>query len=150
MILKEGFVRVSHGLLTKIYWHKWKTNYAVMTRNGTLYLLKSMYDTPTDAIVRYDLTNGGVHVNGDTTSFSVAITQTSTNDVRYLKLPSMEEFAFWLRSIGEFGTKGSNNSAAQAKNSQRQNEPPVEQQHQLHVEDRQGTKTDELSAMYGI
>lgn len=151
MILKEGFLRVSHGLLTKVMWHNWKTNYAVLTRNGTLYLLKSMYDNPTDAIVRYDLSSGGVHINGDMKSFSVSITQLGTGDVRYLRLPSMEEFAFWLRSLGEFGSKGTTSAIAGARSANHpDNAPPAQQQQQAPIEDRPGTKTDELSAMYGI
>lgn len=151
MILREGFLRVSHGFLTKIFIHSWRTNYAVITRNGTLYLLKSIYDTPTDAVARYDLTNGGVHVTGDPKSFSVVITQTSTNDVRYLRLPGMDDFVFWLRSVTEFGSRGTNNTMAGAKASSLNNKDvaaPVQQAEP--VADRQGTKTDELSAMYGI
>jgi hypothetical protein len=110
--MKEGFLRVSHGLLTKIHWHSWRTTYAVLTRNGTFYLLKSMYDSPTDAVMRYDLTTGGVHINGDMKSFSVIITS-QHNDTRYVRLQNMEEFDFWLRALDEFGSKGTAGNQAE-------------------------------------
>jgi hypothetical protein len=148
--MKEGFIHTSFGILTKIYWHKWKTTYAVLTRNGTLYLLKSMYDTPTDAEMRYDLTSGGVHINGDMKSFSIAITSQFNKEIRYLRLQSMEDFAFWLRSLGEFGSKGTAGNHARDKAIQKAGPQPVAQVERAPIEDRQGTKTDELSAMYGI
>lgn len=149
-ILKESFVRTSYGLLTKVMWHNWKTNYVVLTRNGTLYFLRSMYDSPTEAIVRYDLTSTGVHISGDAASFSVRITTVADGQTRFVRLAAMEDFAFWLRSLGEFGTKGTAANVATNRATKQVGNAAEETKAAPVIEDRQGTKTDELSAMYGI
>jgi hypothetical protein len=129
--------------------YNWKTQYAVLTKNGTLYIMKNMYDAPADAEVRYELATQNVHVNGDLKSFSVELT--CNTDRRFIRLSGTEEFASWLRTLGEFGTRGTSNAVTAQKEADRalRSERP-QSGAQEPVPDRAGTKTDQLSAMYGI
>ena len=150
-ILKECFVQTSNGTLSAVMIYNWKTQYAVLTKNGALYILRNMYDTPAEAEARFDLAKGNVFVNGDLKSFSIELI---CNDERkFLRLPNTEEFASWLRSLGEFGTRGTSAGIASQKEASQnasQNAAGSASSPSAPVPDRQGTKTDQLSSMYGI
>lgn len=82
------------------------------------------------------------------------------NDRRYIKLADNDEFAFWLRSLGEFGAQGTKiklaaerTVASDANTSSTATAPQADANQApatRHIEESPGTQTDELSARYGI
>lgn len=147
-------MRTSYGYLATISLYQWRTHYAVLTKNGTLYFMKNMYDPPSLADGRFDLTDSNVHITGSASSMMIQLTCNGHH--RYIKLADNDEFAFWLRSLGEFGTRGTKNklaaekSGAAASNSASDQPDAGAAEAPRHVEDSPGTQTDELSARYGI
>lgn len=143
-------MRTSYGVLSSIMLYQWRTQYAVLTKNGTLYFMKNMYDPPSAADGRFDLTDSNVHINGSLSSLSIELT--CNGQRRFLKLGTNDEFAFWLRSVGEFGMRGTANNAAADKRASAapSADPNAQSVAPTYIEDSPGTQTDELSASYGI
>jgi hypothetical protein len=144
-ILKEMYVKVSHGTVDFMFLHYWKDYYAGLTKRGRLYLFGTMYDQVNERLYDIDLRAPETRVTADLPTRSIKILY-GTDSKIFIKLSTPEDFSTWLRSISDFGTMASRSTTKQ----------PAEEKSNSKSTDHYNTgsvgKTadEDSSAMYGM
>lgn len=163
-ILKETFCKVK--IIKQLFSVVWSLYFVVLLKDGTLYVLQSMYDESSKALMVWSLNNVGVQVIPKAQNNTISISSTAHGQKLKLSLASAMEGAFWIRSLSDFATSTNFQQVASAS------PPPVTkapshlssgsskssaqkmQQQPATVENvyarGTGNTVDELSAEFGI
>jgi hypothetical protein len=129
--------------------HSWKVLYIGLSKRGLLYVFKTLYDSPDDAIVRIDLRSVDARVIGTPSSNVIKV---FNGEVKfYLKFGSMEEFSSCLRQLSDFGVSAASrlssaSSSSPQKNSQASQGPSSSQQQGSST----APQTDDFASTYGM
>jgi len=141
----------------------WKAQHVVLTKSGTLHVMKSMYDRTHESLCSIAVSGGDVIVSSKSNYRIVKLHIQSTELSLLLKFSSGEEFANWLRAIADF-TINPSRSAVSAPDATPPSginsmlgsfrKQPAASQPQDQVQNIRdkgtGHTQDELSSMYGV
>lgn len=152
-IMKEVFASCKLSFLGS-----WSVCYLVLMKDGTLYVLRSIYDSPDRSMVNWNLKGGEIRVVPKAKNNTISITSTTDDRKLTLSLSSPTEAAFWIRTISDLSLESnappaSRTAVSNTKSPQSQNSSstkPAKPQAVVVRAQGTGNTTDELSSMYGI
>jgi hypothetical protein len=142
----------------------WMSCFIVMSKQGTIFILRNMYDGISDAIVAFPLTGREVHISVPITAkYAICLTDVKTKRQLKIRLSSELQLGTWMRTIADFTTKHLlnvgptsyyNKSTIQSGpelNNLNQASDPVFTGPTIVIKTKgTGNTQDELSSMYGI
>lgn len=132
----------------------WSVCYLVLMKDGTLYVLRSIYDPPEKSSVHWNLKGGQIRVVPKTKNNTISITSTTDDRKLTLSLSSPTEAAFWIRTISDLSLEVNAQPLPTTYAKPPKSTPATAPQSKAPavVVRAQGTgnTTDELSSMYGI
>ncbi len=147
-ILKETFTNCK---VVKNYIGSWSVCYLVLMKDGTLYVLRSIYDSPDKSLVKWNLKGGEIRVVPKAKNNTISISSTVDDRKLHLGLNSPSEAAFWIRTISDLSLEHPQHPPQKIQTT---NKVPTTQPSKTPtvVVRAQGTgnTADELSSMYGI
>lgn len=154
-VLRETSLHVS--FLSILGLHSWAVHYVGLSKRGVLYLFRTLYDVPDEAIVKIDLRSVDARVVGTSSNNIIKV---FNGDVKfYLKFQSIDEFSSWLRQLSDFGVSAAattTTSTPQSKsNKTKQNKDSNPTQDDIHTSSQQQSsrnagQTDDFSSTYGM
>jgi len=141
----------------------WQSSYVVLTKSGTIFVLRNLYDSVSSPLVSFSLVNGDVTVTTPTGSPKVDMTCKAAGTRLVLRLSTEMQLASWLRTIADFTTRAKNTvydkppanrpsqspSPSQRPSAASQGGNSYNPSDSIHAKGS-GATTDELSAMYGV
>lgn len=160
-IIFETFCQVKPGLLPLEFW---TDSFVVLTKQGTIYVMKGIYDPITAPYIAYSVSSS-VHINSNISSFVIELQNRVNNQKLYLRFATNPIFASWLRTLAEFSTKSSaitpseslaknyRQDSVSTNNSNRDSNrnANIHQQDASNKPDRpDSSRPDDLSALYGV
>jgi hypothetical protein len=146
--LKETSLQVSFLSILGIY--SWKVYFIGLSKRGMLYIFRTLYDTPEEAMTRIDLRSVDARVVGTPSSNIIKV---FNGDVKfYLKFQTIEEFSSWLRQLSDFGVSAAvrqSNSSVRNSPSNHQS-PHPEDSRSSSQQQRNPGETDDFSSTFGM
>jgi hypothetical protein len=154
-ILLETIGSVKRGIFPAQLWY---TYFFVLTKQGTIYILRSVYDSISTPLVAFPISSS-VHIVPHAGTAIVELTNRIKNDVLILKFANDMDVAKWLRSFAEFTTRNIDNPeegketiSSSNNNSKSRQSARISQQINAAAEEEKGKnqQADDLSALYGV
>jgi hypothetical protein len=129
--------------------YSWKLYFIGLSKRGVLYIFRTLYDTPDEALIRIDLRSVDARVVGSPSSNIIKV---FNGDVKfYLKFQTIEEFSSWLRQLSDFGVSAATRQSASStsKNSPSSNTQAQDARSSQQQQQSPGD-TDEFSSSFGM
>lgn len=144
-IVLENFLNTKPHLV-----FPWSTKFVVLTKGGSVYCMRSVYDDTSKALVTMELAGGAVKVEGRSGSLIADLTKKSDGTKLTIQFHNRNEMADWLRCMADFESSGAS-KVEQQKGYRAQKKEVVEQGPVTDIRAKgTGATTDELSNMYGL
>jgi len=157
IVVREGFARTRDARHMMTMWHNY---FIAVTSRGVLYVLKGLYERPSDAVLSIPLIDSNIKVavkDGDSLQVELVGFQRSL----LLRFTSHDDAAAWTRILSDFVTPLPEKKLTAAQKKQKQKAALLEEKRtaelrkaELPVEHIRsngvGNTADELSAVYGM
>jgi hypothetical protein len=149
-VLRETSTQVSFISILGMY--SWNILYLGLSKRGVLYIFKTLYDPPEEAMVRIDLRSVDARVVGTPSSNVIKV---FNGEVRfYLKFLSMEEFSSCLRQLSDFGVSAASRLSSASSTAAAQKTSQVNQASESNNGSRPSSQraaaADDFSSTYGM